>query len=120
MRGIRNKICITYVLHMLNLHQMTFTEVCRADTTNFVHLCAGDDPIELWHRQLEHLNVRSVYALQSMMRGRHLGKTSHPTSTLVCKTCIESKQHAAKLGNDAERQTTKISKIVHLGVCVVL
>ena len=43
MRGIRNKVCITHVLHMLNMHQMTFTEVCKANATNFVHLCAGDD-----------------------------------------------------------------------------
>lgn len=52
-----------------------------------------------------------------MVRNMNLGKTSRPTSTLVCEVCTEDKQYAAMLGNDAERQTTKPLKIVRLDIC---
>ena len=72
-----------------DLYQMIFMEVWGADVAN--------------SRCLGHLNGRSIYALQSMVRGMNLGKTSHSTFKLVCKACTEGKQYAAKLGNDAER-----------------
>ena len=52
-----------------------------------------------------------------MVRGMTLGKTSPPTSTLVCEACKDGKQYAAKWGNDEERLSTKSLEIVHLGVC---
>ena len=52
-----------------------------------------------------------------MVMGMNLGKTFRPTSTLVCKTCMKGKQYAAKLGNNAESQATKVLEIVHLSVC---
>ena len=84
---------------------------------NFVHSHARGGPVELWHRRLRHLNVRSVFTLQNMVRGMNLGKISHPTSTLVCKACIEGKQFATKWGNDTERVATKPLEIVHSDVC---
>lgn len=100
-----------------NLLQMTFTKVCGVDAANFVRSCVGGSPVELWHHWLGHLNVRSVYALQSMVREMNLGKTFPTTSTLVCDACTKGKQYAAKLGNDAERQAIKPLKIMHLDVC---
>ena len=51
-----------------------------------------------------------------MVKGINLGKTSPPITTLVCKTCMEVKQYAAKWGNNEER-ATNLLEIVHLGVC---
>ena len=84
------------------MFQMTFIEVCGTDVANFMRSCVGGGRVELWYRRLGHLNVRSVYALQSMVRGMNLGKTFCPTSTLVWEACTEDKQYAAKLSNDAD------------------
>ena len=73
--------------------------------------------MELWHRQLGHLNVKSICALQSMLRDMNLGKIFYPTSMLFCEACTEGKQYVAKLDNGAKRQTTKPLEIVHWGVC---
>ena len=61
--------------------------------------------------------MKSVYALQNMVKGINLGETSPPVTTLVCKACTEGKQYAAKWGNNEERLVTKSLKIVHSGVC---
>src|ERR1700738_1378054 len=72
---------------------------------------------ELWHHRLGHLDVRNIYALQSMVNGINLGKTSPPVTTLVCEACTEGKQYAAKWGNNEEKLATKPLEIVHSGVC---
>jgi hypothetical protein len=74
------------------------------------------DSLELWHHRLEHLDVKSIYALQSMVKGINVDKTSPPTTTLVCKACTVGNQYAAKWGNREERLETKLLKIVHSGV----
>ena len=61
--------------------------------------------------------MRSVYALQNMMRDLNLGKTSRPTFILVWEACTEGKQYVVKWGDDAERQAIKSLKIVHSDVC---
>jgi hypothetical protein len=71
-----------------NLYLMTFKEVCEANSADFVHSCVGGDSVELWHHRLGHLNVRSIYALQSMVKGIILGKTSRPVTTLVCEVRV--------------------------------
>ena len=97
-----------------NLYQMTFTEVCeRMRPTSCVHV---REAVGWSFGQLQHLDVRNVYAIQSMVRDMNLGKISCPTSRLVCKACTEGRKYAAKLGNDAEKQATKPLEIVHLGV----
>jgi hypothetical protein len=68
--------------HEGDFYQLTFTNVCRAGAANR----AGGGATELWHRGLGHLDVRSLYALQSMVRDVHLGESSHPTFILVCTT----------------------------------
>jgi hypothetical protein len=50
-----------------------------------VRSCAVGSPVVLWHRRLGHLNVKSVYALQSMVRDMNLGKTSHLPTIFVTK-----------------------------------
>lgn len=52
-----------------------------------------------------------------MVKNMNIGKTSRPTSTLVCKAYMEGKSYATKLGNNVERQSTKPLEILHLGVC---
>lgn len=41
------------------------------------------------------------------MRDINLGKTSCPTSTLVCEACTEDEQYEAKLGNAVDMLATK-------------
>ena len=52
-----------------------------------------------------------------MVRDMTQGKTFCPTSTLVCKPCIEGKQYATKCSNDAERLATKALEVVYSGSC---
>lgn len=87
------------------------------DAANFVWLREGGGLTKLWQCQLKHLNVKSVYALQNMVMDMNLGKTSHPTSILVCKVCTKDKQYATKLDNDVERLAMKPLIIVHSSVC---
>ena len=100
-----------------NLYLMTFKELHGAHSTNLENSRAGGDSVELWHHRLGHLDVRSIYALQSMVKGINLGKTSPPTTSLVCEACTEGKQYAAKWGNNEEKLATKPLEIVHSGVC---
>jgi hypothetical protein len=51
-----------------------------------------------------------------MVKGINVGKTSPPTTTLVCKACTVGNQYAAKWGNHKERLETKLLKIVHSSV----
>ena len=87
------------------------------DVTTFVRSRLGGGPTKLWHHRLQHLDVRSVYALQTMMRGMTLGKISHSTSTLVCEACTKGKQYATKWGNNVERLATKPLNIIYSSVC---
>jgi hypothetical protein len=96
---------------------MTFTKVCKADVANSMHLRAEGSLEKFWHHRLRHLNLRSVYALQSMVRGMNLGNFSLPTSTLICEACTEGKKYTTKLGNDEDRQVTKSLDIVHSSIC---
>ena len=100
-----------------NLYQMTFTEVHGAHSANSEHSRAGGDSVELWHHRLGHLDVRSIYALQNMVKGMNVGKTPPPANTLVCEACTECEQYAAKWGNNQEKLATKPLEIVHSGVC---
>ena len=96
---------------------MTFKVVCGENSADFVHLRGGGNSVELWHHRLGYLDVRSIYALQSMVKGIYLGKTSPPTTTFVCEVCMEGKQYAAKWGNNEEMLATKPLEIVHSGAC---
>ena len=98
-----------------NLYQMTFKVVRGAHSANLEHSRAGGDYVKLWHHQLGHLDVRNVYALQSMVKGINLGKTS-PVAILVCEICTDCEQYAAIYGNNQEKLATKPLEIVHSGV----
>lgn len=98
-----------------NLYQ--FMEVYVANAAKFEHSHEGGNPMEIWHRRLSHLNVKSTYALEYMVRGMNLDGSYAPTSTLICKACSEGEQYVMNLGNNAERRATKSLEIVHSGVC---
>ena len=100
-----------------NLYQMTFMKVCGAYSADFVHSRGRDNSIELWHHQLGHLFVRSIYAPQNMVKDINLGKTSPPIITFICKACTEGKQYVAKRGNNEEKLTIEPLEIMHWGVC---
>lgn len=48
-----NKTCI-----------INFVKAHKIEAANLVPSIIGDDTLELWHRRLDHLNVKSVYILQ--------------------------------------------------------
>ena len=65
--------------------------------TNLVQSPTRDVALELWHHRLGHVNVEGVYTLQILVNGMNLVKFSCPTSSLLCKACIQSKQYMAGL-----------------------
>ena len=73
--------------------------------------------MELWHPRLGHLNVKSINALQSIMRDINPCKTCCHIVIFVCETCTKGKKYGTKLGNNTERRVTKSLEIVFLGVC---
>lgn len=74
--------------------------IYKGDLANLVQLSTKDGVLELWHRQLGHLNIKSVHALQSIMSGMKIGKIPRPTFLLVCETCMEGKQYRASFLNN--------------------
>lgn len=92
--GGANGHVVAVARHEGNLYEMTFTEVCEVDLSDFGHSRVGGDSVELWHHRLGHLDEKSVYALQSMMKGISLGKISLSITTLVW-ACRKGKQYAA-------------------------
>lgn len=100
-----------------HLDQMTITELCGGYADNFVRSCEGDGPAELWHCQFGHLDVRSIYALHSMVRGMILNKLFRPTSTLVLRSLHGGYTIFRKWGNNVERLVTNPLEIVHSDIC---
>lgn len=93
---------------------ITFMEVCGANLADFVHSCAWEDFVELWHHQLGHLNVKSIYALQSIVKGINLGKTY---CAIILLVCTEDKQYVAKWANNEEMLAARPLEFVHSNVC---
>ena len=73
-----------YHLHVVKEHGM--------DAANSVQSNGRDGGLQLWHRRLGHLNEKGVPALRSMVTDIDLTQVSC-RSSLVCKACIEGKQH---------------------------
>ena len=71
MGGINGDV-IAITQHKENLYHMTFTEVWRANVANIVSVRVGGNPVKLWHHQLGYLDVRSVSALQTMVRSMNV------------------------------------------------
>ena len=59
-----------------------------------------DESLKFWHRRLGHLNVKSVHIFENMVSGMNFGEFSCPTSSLLCKACIERKQHRVAFPNN--------------------
>ena len=98
-----------------NLYQVTFTKVYEADSAHAAQSSTTNGAMELWHRRLGHLNVRSVGLLQSMVSGMDLGKGESPMS--FCEGCVQGKQHRAPFPKDAGTRASKPLEIVHSDVC---
>lgn len=78
-------------LHKSNLYEMSFTKVHGTDVVNLTQSLKKDGACELRHHWLGHLDVKSVYALKSLVNDMNLGKIPCPTSSLICETCIAAK-----------------------------
>ena len=72
-----------------NLYQVTFTNVHGVNVANLAQPSTKNGALELWHRRLGHLNVRSVRFLQSMVSGIALGKDE--SSMSLCKGCVQGR-----------------------------
>ena len=91
-----------YHFHVVKVHGM--------DAANSVQSNGGDEGLQLWHRRLGYLNEKGVRALRSMVTGIDLTQVSC-VSPLVCKTCIEGKQHWLPFPTKGARRATKPLKM---------
>ncbi len=116
MRAFDGKV-IAIALSEGNLYQVTFTKVCEVHVANVAQTATIDGALELWPRRLDHLNVKGVHALQTMVSGMNLGNMPCPTSSFVCEGCIEGKQHRKPFLSNGGMRATKPLEIVHSDVC---
>lgn len=77
----------------------------------------GGDLVELWHRRLGHLNVKSMKSLQHMVKGLNLSSCKHDWSSMVCKGWIEGKQARQPFPQNGATRATKPLELVHSDVC---
>ena len=75
-----------------NLYQVVCKKVNAIEVAALAYPSSNDESLELWHRHLDHLNVKSVKALQTMVSGMDLGKPLCDVVALTCEGCIEGKQ----------------------------
>lgn len=98
-----------------NLYQVTFRKVHEADAANIAQSSTKNGAMELWHRRLGHLNVRSVRFLQSMVSGMTLG--NNESSMPFCEGCVQGRQHREPFPKDGGMRASKPLEIVHSDVC---
>jgi transposase InsO family protein len=97
-----------------NLYQLEFKTVNDSSTASVAQAALVQDSMELWHKRLGHLNVKSVKALEGMVGGMQVKKA---TCDLACEACIEGKQARKPFPNDGATRATKVLEIVHSDVC---
>src|SRR5579875_408018 len=95
-----------------SLYEMPFS---IHDLANVAHQMPQSAPLELWHRRLGHLNVKSVKALQSMVNGMQI-KDATSNST-ICEGCIEGKFTRTPFPNEGGQRASKPLELVHSDVC---
>lgn len=103
-------------LHKGNLFKIKISNMHRADMANLTQSLMKGSAHELGHRQLEHLNVKYLYVLQSSMNDLNLGKVHFHTFSSICEGCIEGKQLRATFPNDGERRANKPLEIAHSNI----
>ena len=84
-----NGKAITIVPRERNFYEINYVKVYEVEAANLVQFPTGDGVLKLWHRRLGYLNLKGVHTLQNIVSGMNLGKFSCPTSSLLCKACIE-------------------------------
>ena len=99
------------------LYHLHFTKVNGTSMACVAQGSAHEDLVELWHRRLGHLNVRSMKSLQHIVKGLNLSSCKHDWSSMVCKGCIEGKQARQPFPKDGATRATKPLELVHSDVC---
>lgn len=74
----------------------------EANASHLAQLLKKNDTIELWHRWLEHLNLKNIHVIQSFDSDMNLGQILCPKSSLICEACIEGKQHRVAFPKDGK------------------
>ena len=97
-----------------NLYQLEFKTVNGSSTACVAQAAVVQDSMELWHKRLGHLNVKSVKALEGMVGGMQVKKA---TCDLACEACIEGKQARKPFPSDGATRAAKVLEIVHSDVC---
>ena len=97
-----------------NLYQLRFKTVNGTRRACVARDATHEHSLELWHKRLGHLNVKSVKTLQSMVGGMQVTKG---TCDLSCEACIEGKQTRPPFPSDGARRAAKVLELVHSDVC---
>ena len=100
-----------------NLYQVELKNVNGAEVRSLALTSANGDALELWHKRLGHLNAKSVKALENMVSGMNLGKTTSNVLPLACEGCVEGKQARQPFPTDGGTRASKILELVHSDVC---
>ena len=100
-----------------NLYYLHFTKVNGTSMACVAQGSTHEDLVELWHRMLGHLNVKSMKSLQHIVKGLNLSSCKHDWSSMVCKGCIEGKQARQPFPQDGATRATKPLELVHSDVC---
>ena len=59
-----------------------------------LHGTEDTQPIEVWHRRLEHLNEDAILRLTKMSTGIHIGLPKRDLSvSMKCEGCLKAAQH---------------------------
>ena len=93
-----------------NLYQMELKVVKGAEMSTLAHTSAKEDnTLELWHKRLGHLNVKSVNTLKHMVIGMDLGKCWSNVDSFQCEGCVEGKQARQPFPKDGVLKVDEIS-----------
>jgi transposase InsO family protein len=107
-----NRKVIARLPRVGSLYEMPFS---MHDMANVAHQMPQSAPLELWHRRLGHLNVRSVKALQSIVNGMHIKDGA--SNSAVCEGCIEGKLSRTPFPSEGGQRASKPLELVHSDVC---
>lgn len=99
-----------------NLYNMNIMNVHKMDAVRLVQYLMEHDAFKLWHRCLEHLNVKGFYVLQKMVSDVNFNYVFCLICLLLCKACINDKQHKVVFLNHWGRLLTKPLKIMYSNI----
>ena len=110
-RAVNRKV-ITKLPKLESLYEMPFS---MYDMANMAHQMSQSAPLELWHRRLGHLNVKSVKALQSMVNGMQIKDGA--SNSAVCEGCIQGKLYRTLFPSEGGERASKSLELVHSDIC---